>query len=386
MIDWEPQMKIINGVQYRVAVLKREILYPQRAGTLTIERTELEALGKRGFFDRYKKMMARSNPVKVEVKPLPAAPEGMINLGSYEQLSLKVEIDRESLPANEATTLRLGFSGRGNLKLLDNPEIDFPADLEVFDPERSDRISVNSGGMSGTRTFEYVLIPRTAGEYEIPALNLGYFDLGRGEYRQLPSREILLKVSPGTGDGGSSYTYNSKTDASILNSDIRFIISDAQQLRAVEDRFFGTTAYYGLSLLPMLAFVVVWLRKRREQQMQENPEEWQKRQAGKVARKLLSGAGKLAGKGDAQSFYGELLRALQGYMGDKYGIAMSELNERVIREKLGNSLPADLLDDYFELQREAEMARFANMTGSDEAAALKKAETLIGAIEKSDRS
>lgn len=380
VLNWDPRYANINGVQYRQATMKTEVLYPQRAGEFSIDPVKLEAVGKRGFFDNYRKLIASCEGVKIKVKPLPESPGG-VELGTFDQLGMKVSTDRTAVPANEAVTLSIKFSGKGNLKLLDSPEINFPPDLEVFEPKRVDKINVGKAGISGSRSFEYVIIPRTEGTYTIPALQMSYFDPGSKSYKSLNSEEIVLNVSKGTGEN-SSYTYNSKTDVSILNTDIRFIITDASAIKAVDDRFFGSAVYYGLTLAPILAFGLFLFRKRREQSISENPEEWRMKQAGKVAKKHLSEARKELGKGDSKAFYGTLLQAIQGYLTSKFGIQLSELNERTLKEKLGPSLTEELSSELNELIRDAEMARFAGLGNTSEQDMLNRAEALISKIEK----
>jgi hypothetical protein len=381
MLQWQNQYANINGAQYRVAVLKTEILYPQHAGTLSIEPVKIEAMGKRSFFDRYQKLIAESKVVNIEVKPLPANPTGK-NIGTFEQLGIQVELDRNVLPANEAATLKVKLNGKGNLKLVDAPEFDFPADLEVFDPKREDKINVNGSGMNGSRTFEYVMIPRSKGEYVIPSTTLSFFDPNSKSYKQLVTPELKLNVSKGSGVSNSSYTYNSKTDVSILNTDIRFIQTDSSTITAIENRFFGSAMYYGLSLLPFLAFGLVLFKKRQEEDIKSNPADYQKKRAAKVAQKQLATAKKLEGSGNSKAFYGELIRAMHDYLSNKFGIETSELSERIIKEKLKDKISDSSLTGLAEFLKDCEMARFAGLGIENESGMIGKAEKLIHDIER----
>jgi len=384
MLQWENQYANINGAQYRVATLKTEILYPQHAGSVVIEPVKLEAMGKRSFFDRYQKLIAESRPITLEVKALPNNAEGK-NIGTFEQLGIQADLDRNTLPANEAATLRVKLSGRGNLKLVDAPKFDFPADLEVFDPKRDDRITVSASGMSGSRTFEYVLIPRSQGEYIIPATTFSYFDPSAKVFKKLSTPEFKLNVSKGSGAANSSYTYNSKTDVSILNTDIRFIQTDASTLTAVENRFFGSGLYYGLSILPLLAFSLVYVRKRKEESIKSNPADYQKKRAAKLAQKQLATAKKLEGSGNSKAFYGELIRAMHDYLGHKFGMETSELSDKLIRERLKDKIGPTVLDNLSEFLKDCEMARFAGLGIENESGMIAKAEQLIHDIEKESK-
>jgi hypothetical protein len=54
--------------------------------------------------------------------------------------------------------------------------LNLPGDFESYDPKIDDKITVNGAGMSGSRTFQYLLIPRHEGNYDIGALTFSYFD------------------------------------------------------------------------------------------------------------------------------------------------------------------------------------------------------------------
>ena len=71
------------------------------------------------------------------------------------------------MKTNDAVTIKLVISGTGNLKLLSNPEIEFPEDFEVYDPKVDSKVRLTSEGLSGTRVIEYLAIPRHAGNYSL---------------------------------------------------------------------------------------------------------------------------------------------------------------------------------------------------------------------------
>ena len=124
------------------------------------------------------------------------------------------------------------------------------------------------------------------------------------------------------------------------------------------------------------------LRKKQEEEVKSNPAEFQKKRAGKVARKQLATARKLEGSGNSKAFYGELIRALHAYLSNKFGIETSELNERSIREKLKNQIAPSSLDEFNAIMKDCEMARFAGLGMENEVGMIARAERLIQEIEK----
>ena len=72
---------------------------------------------------------------------------------------------------------------------------DLPADFEVFPPEVSETITPTEDGLTGSKTFEWVLIPRAPGSRELPTVAFGYFDEASGSYRTASTEAIPITVA-----------------------------------------------------------------------------------------------------------------------------------------------------------------------------------------------
>lgn len=381
-INWENQAQVINGQQYRVAILKKELLYPQRSGELVVAPTKIQALGKNSFFGRYTSLSASSKPITVQVSALPVPiPENF--LGTFDQLTCELNPDRTQINQNEAINLEVKVAGKGNLKLIDEMPLQFPADIEVFDPKRTDNIAVNASGISGSRTFEYVLIPRSSGSYNIPAVTLHYFNPSTEKYVSIVTPSLDFAVSRSAGGDASSYTYNSKTDVALLNSDIRYILTDASLITENSRKFFGTFGYYGVLSLPLLAFIFAYARNKKKQQILNDPGSWKMKQADKEVQKRLKLASTLAGQQKSQEFSGEMIKALQGYLSDKFRIPVSEIDSKGIRKHLQGRVDASIIEQLLDLLSKCEMARFSPVSSDNEMQQYKDAEKLIIELQKS---
>jgi len=381
-IQWENQAQVINGQQYRVAILKKELLYPQRSGELVVAPTKIQALGKNSFFGRYINVSASSKPITVQVSALPVPiPENFV--GTFDQLTCELNPDRTQINQNEAINLEVKVTGKGNLKLIDEMPLQFPADIEVFDPKRTDNIAVNASGISGSRTFEYVLIPRSSGNYKIPSISLHYFNPTTEKYVSIETPSLDFSVSRSAGGDASSYTYNSKTDVALLNSDIRYILTDASLITENSKKFFGTFGYYGVLSLPLLAFIIAFRRNKKKQQILNDPGTWKMKQADKEVQKRLKVAASLAGQQKSQEFSGEMIKAIQGYLSDKFRIPVSEMDSKGIRKHLQNRVESSSIDQLLALLANCEMARFSPVSSNNEMQQYKDAVTLITELQKS---
>ena len=113
--------------------------------------------------------------ILVTVNSLPGGkPEGFT--GGVGDFNISSTLSSNHVKANEAVTLKLNISGVGNLKLISTPDVKFPDDFEIYDPKVDNQFKLTSVGMSGNQTIEYLLIPRNAGNYKIPAVKFSYFD------------------------------------------------------------------------------------------------------------------------------------------------------------------------------------------------------------------
>jgi hypothetical protein len=365
VVEWEPQLAVINGIQYRVAVLKREILFPQRSGKLSIGSTRISALGKNSFFGRYNQLNASSKSVTVEVLPLPEPrPAGFV--GTFEQLTCVAEVDRSELNANEAINFNVKLSGKGNLKMLDALPFSFPPDIEIFDPKRTDKINVSAVGMSGTRVFDYVLIPRSAGGYKIPPMEISYFDPTQKKYLSIGIPEFIFTVGKGQSSGSGNYTYNSKTDVNVLASDLRYIYTEPGMIHLSNRAFVRTPLFYGVLLIPFLLVASAYAAARSRDNRSRDPLGWKMRRAGKEAKRKMAFASSLAGKGKTSEFSGELIKVLHGYLSDKFGISLAAMNERGIRARLENTLESNTIEEVLDILKECEFLRYAPAGSTDE--------------------
>ena len=86
------------------------------------------------FFGNYRDVRVKrvSRPVTVRVKELPLQGRPAGFSGTVGRITMRTSVSTDSLAANEAITYKVTFQGTGNLKLIEAPDIHFPADFENF--------------------------------------------------------------------------------------------------------------------------------------------------------------------------------------------------------------------------------------------------------------
>ncbi len=370
----------VNGLRYNVAVLKKQVLIPLHSGTLRVEPMTLNYLVNPGFFSSGTPVRIQSNASELIVTDLPAGKPADF-MGAVGDLRMEVTAGAPTVKANEAIDLSIRFSGRANLKLIDAPKLNLPPDFETYDPKINDKITVTGNGMNGSREFQYLLIPRHPGQYDLGTLTFSYFDPSTGSYKQLRSAPLTFDVRPGDGNGSASVGTPAKTDVKRLGSDIRYIRTGDLHLRPKGKHLFGSWAYVaGVAVPPLLLLMVFLLHRRKEKRLGDHQGQ-RRRGADKVARQRLAAAATALEKDDRAGFHDALGKALEGYFADKFNLGVAEMNSAMIKEKLGSLDQGKVAEEYIALIDDAEMARFAPIESKPRRQAYEEAAAIISRIE-----
>lgn len=369
----------IDGVVYNVAELKRVYLFPQRSGTLEIDPLQIQCIvrqrsnrapqtifdqffGTGGVEDVIYSLKTKS--VKIDVSPLPEHNKPFLFSGAVGSYSFKAEMDKEKVKANDAINLKITISGRGNLKLIDPPKLNFPEDFEAYDPKIADNIVVNSNGVSGSKTFEYLIIPRHEGDYKVDQLSFNYFDPEKKSYVVIPAPEFNVHVEKGNNPNSSSATNMvsnvSKEDVKLLGNDIHYIKMDKDMLVKKEEHFFGSLLFYSGLLTPLLMFIGFIGMRKKHLHENSNIAAVKSRKATKMAKKRLLLAESYLKNNNKESFYDEVFNALYGYLSDKLTIPISDISKEVISNTLKMKQVKDITNQQLmSILENCEFARYA---------------------------
>lgn len=378
---WEPGQRTVNGLRYNVAVLKKQVLIPLRSGTLRVEPMTLNYRVNPSFFNSGTPVRIQSNAATLNAMELPQAKPADF-MGAVGDVRLDLETKGPAVKANEAVDLTIRFTGKANLKLIDAPQLSLPGDFEAFDPKIEDKITVNGAGMSGSRTFQYLLIPRHEGDYDIGALSFSYFDPASGTFKQLRSAPLHFQVAPGDAHANATISAPTKTEVRTLGHDIRYIRTGDLGLTDKDRHLFGSAAYVAGMLLPpaLLVLLFAWHRKRERQQGDATG--LRRKAADKVAKQRLALARAALDSGDRQTFNDALGKALEGYAADKFNLGVAEVTADNLRAKLAGTDDALVADPYIALIRDAATARFSPVDPKPRQQAYDEAVALIARMEQ----
>ena len=371
----QTQLEHYNGRNYNTAVLYQTLLYPQHSGEIKIDPAQFEAVLRvqtrsqvRSIFDDFfgsytnvtRALTAPGTTIHVESLPK-GKPAGFS--GGVGHFTMKSQISGTEVTQNEAVTLKLDISGTGILKLLKTPSTDFPEGFEEYDPKVSNNFKNTTSGMSGTKSIEYLFIPRAAGDYTIPAITFSYFDTQDKQYKTLSTPEYTLHVKRGAGDEQSTVVSNyvNKEDIRQLGSDIRYIYTDIPTVdEGMTGLKFGTMLFWLCYLVPALLAIVMFIIFRRKIKENADLRRVRYKKANKVVQKRLKQAKRLMDEGKRDLFYEEIERAAWSYLSDRLSIPTSELNKENISQLLQEKgVAEEVIKEVNDVLATAGFARYA---------------------------
>lgn len=370
----QPGTDVVNGVKYQTFKLKQTILYPQKSGPIEIEKGQLSAIlqvptggQRRGFwgFDDLFNTMKRVRKIipiegtKIEVKALPTEGKPADFNNAVGSFKMESDISKTETKAYEPITIKVKISGSGNIKYVKSPTFEFPSDFDTYPPKENLRIN----GNSGTREIDYLVIPRHAGTFEIPAATFSYFDLNTKRYNTLKTKAFTLNVEKGDNNADNSQiisNYTNKENVKYLGKEIRYINANNTQVEKSEKNIYGSLGFWLWYIIPLLLFIALVILYRKQIKENANVALVKNKRANKQAKKRLKKADTYLQSGESESFYEEVMKALWGYVSDKLSIPLSQLNKETIEEELTNrNVEDDTIQSFMDILRTCEFARFA---------------------------
>ena len=389
-----------EGINYYTYDLRKVLLFPQETGKVTIEPMSCDVIVRvrsaqqrprsffDDFFDTYQEVSKTVTTSKVNLtveslpQPKPADFSGLVG-----KLSLSTKVSTTEVEANQPITITLKLQGSGNLKMLKNPILQFPQDFETYEPKATNNFNTTDAGLSGSKTIEYLVIPRHDGDFVIPAATISYFDVASDSYKTLSTEPISIRVNKGTQSVSnapivSNFTGQEKVE--VLATDIRYINTGEPNIKPVGRMIVGSMffwLFYIISLVITIGLIIIFRKQARDN---ANVALMRNKKANKVARRRLKVAEREYKAGNKDTFYDEILKALWGYLSDKLSIPVSELNKDNISLRLSQRGVEDaFIQEFVKLLNDCEFERYAPIGNKESAMrhTFESTEKLISTLE-----
>ncbi|MEM1136530.1 MAG: BatD family protein [Bacteroidota bacterium] len=370
----------VNGQIYNIGTFKKVLLFPQQSGKLTISPFELDCIVRQrtqrrrrsndpfsmfdeflgGGYQRVLKKVA-SPALTLNVKPLPVTTRPSSFHGAVGDLKLSSSIDFTNVKSNEPLTFTVKVSGKGNLKFIDPLAVNFPPDFEVYDPKIGNNFKVTANGITGSKTFEYLVIPRRHGNYTIPSIDFSWFNPNSGKYETASTEAYEIEVARGENDDVAVINPGAvKENVQILGKDIRYIKTGNIKLTAPSSFFVASTPFYLAYIIPLSLFAAFIFYVRSKRKENENVSLVKNKRAGKLARKRLQQVEKHLKAGEKDLFYKELLNAFWGYIGDKLSLERAEMTKDFVKDRLMSfQIGEEQANEFIRFMDECEFAQFS---------------------------
>ena len=257
--------------------------------------------------------------------------------------------------------MKITISGKGNVKLIEPPKPSLPESFESYEPKITENIS-NTGGVSGSKVYNFLIIPREAGEFSIGGLSFSYFDADKKQYISIPSPDIKITVTPGDGksDASAKVYDHLKHEVKESENDIRFIKTGEFLISRNETEFFNSKIHIALMILPLVLFAGTMSYRAYYLKRNSDVVAVKGRKAAAVAKKQLVNAEKQMKLNNKELFYTEIINAINNYLGNKFNIAVADLSKENISNELNaRFIKPELQNKLFDTINTCEMAKYA---------------------------
>lgn len=331
----------VNGRAYRCVTWSQYVMYPQMTGKLeipsitfngtvvqqnrNIDPFEAFLNGGSGYIEV--KRAIKAPGMTIQVDPLPKRPTDFS--GGVGRFNISAQINKKEVKANDPVSIRVVVGGTGNLKLIKQPQLNVPKDFDKYDAKVTDKTKLTSNGIEGNMVYDFLVVPRNQGSYDIPPIEFTYYDVDENKFKTIKTQSFKLEVSKGSGSANTSADYSA-----LKNKDIRQIKEGDMVVLTDNDMFFGSASYWTVLSILFAIFIGLLIIFRKRAIDNANISRTKSKKANRIATKRLRNANKLMLANESGKFYDEVLRALWGYIGDKLTMPVEQLSRENISEKL----------------------------------------------------
>ena len=329
-----------KGRQFNTQPIHQVAIFANKSGTFTIDPIELTSIilirsNDPGFlFPRTerRKHEFKGHGVTLNIVPLPMEGRPASFRGAVGQYDFETSYDKTETQVDDPITLKIKVAGNGNIKLLDLPDIQFPQSFEVYDPKVKESISRKSYSVNGNKQWEYLIIPRGGGSFQLPDISFSYFDTKTEEYVTQIQNGPLVEVqgsalNPQNYPGGG---FN-KEEVALLSSDIRFIKTGKYLPTAATVQFITRPLFHILTWLPILLTMFLPIVYHQRLRRSGDVALMKSKKAHKEANRRMKAARKLMTSDDDKSFYNEIVKSIWGYLADKFDLRNVDLSKENMR-------------------------------------------------------
>ncbi|MFC1566812.1 BatD family protein [bacterium] len=378
--DLPPQktyMTNINGVRYRVTEVTTQ-LFATTSGkqtighaSLTVSVPDSSSRSRDSFFDddffgRFfssgKPVTLKTNPIKLNILPLPSKGKPASFNGAVGQYKMSTSVDRKNISVGDALTYTLTIRGSGNIKSVTEPSLLDTANFKKYDSISSENISKQNYKVSGSKTFKITLVPKVSGILNLPQASFSFFDHKKKKYIELKSAPIKLNIK---------HRSKQKTDelesiylpeqVKQIAKDIRFI-EEKTKLKSGSTLLLNNRKFWLFVILFPLLYLLVLLRRFYRYTISKDPISYKKRKALREALADINKSKKVLNKDEKEAVQ-ILSNTITNYFAKKLNLEFAGLTIRKVQNDLEiKNIDKYLIDELIKQWNRLDFMRYAPST------------------------
>ena len=304
-----------------------------------------------------KRVTLRSNPVPIEILPIPTEKRPQNFSGAVGQFSLAVSARPTRVQVGDPITVTIELAGLGALDNLSLAPQPLWRPFRLYEP--TSRITTSDPlRMRGIKTFEWVIVPGDTATTELPPFQFSYFDPEDRAFHTLSHPAIPLVIQPNPNAGPA---FGSPVAPTAL-AHIRF---DLGPLRQPSTSLIRARWFLTLQSIPLALWLVTMVWRKRREHIHSNPHLGHQAQFSRFLARHVEELRSLSRSDHSEAFFAATFRLLQEVLGDVLQTPAVAITEAALDERLP-ALGADpaLIRDLHSLFQICNHARYAPATSS----------------------
>jgi hypothetical protein len=341
---------------------------PIRSGTQTIPSVLVKAalptlIDARGRAQRTENFVASSQPITVQVQPVPSAGRPASFSGAVGRFQIDVAATPTVLKVGDPLTVTVTVRSAGDslletvrpLRLQDQAAL--AQDFKIY----TDAPTVETG--EDSKTFTYTLRPRHPNVHALPPIELAYYDPDTGRFQVRHSKPVPLRVEGASPLEASEVIVTSEvrptsTLGRQLAEGLLANYTGAEVLVPQQAQIRITPVIGGLVVLPPVAYVLLLLSRQLVRRRRQDPGRQRSRKAVRTALAALRSLKNQQQASEADICEG-VHRTLTGYISDKLDLTGAGLTVGDVTRYLDNrGLEQDLIDQAEALLQRCDGVRY----------------------------
>jgi hypothetical protein len=142
-------------------------------------------------------MTLASEPLELQALPLPEKGRPTDFSGLVGSFAIESKLEPRNIKVGESATLTVFLSGRGNVNRIPDLKIPELEHIKVYGDQPALEIGPDGKGLAGSKTMKWALVPDKEGDYQIPRLEVSFFDTRAHTYRVITTSPHAITVLPG---------------------------------------------------------------------------------------------------------------------------------------------------------------------------------------------